>query len=119
MSEPKQFSKKVGAALLLLVLTLAVPAAAQSGRALDAPRAAGQVGERYDGYAVARGAVTSDVTALVSSVNAERRQVYAQRAEVQKAPVDAVGKIYAAEILKHAPAGTWFLSESGEWIQKK
>jgi hypothetical protein len=29
-----------------------------------------------------------------------------------------VGKIYALEILKAAPAGTWFQQESGQWVKK-
>jgi len=86
---------------------------------LDAPRAAGTVGERYDGFAVVHGSAAADVAALVDSVNTERRQIYAQRAETQHAPASEIGKVYAAEILKHAPVGTWFLSESGQWSQKK
>ena len=87
-------------------------------RLLDAPRAAGTVGERFDGYAVARGSVTSDVAALVAQVNSERRAVYAARAASENVPIEAIGKIYAAEIMKSAPAGTWFLSEYGLWAQK-
>ena len=29
-----------------------------------------------------------------------------------------IGKIYAGEIMKSAPAGTWFLSEAGQWTRK-
>ncbi len=94
-----------------------VPAWAQS-RMLDAPRAAGAVGERFDGFAVARGAAAPATAALVAQVNAERRALYAQRAATDKVSVEAVGKIYAVEILKAAPPNTWFLAESGQWTQK-
>ena len=104
-------------ALALLVLAPWSEARAQS-RLLDAPRAAGTVGERYDGFAVVRGAAGADVAALVDQVNAERRAVYAQRAQADKASVEAVGKVYALEILKSAPKNTWFLSEQGQWTQK-
>ena len=105
--------------LVGLLCALSPNAFAQSqSRLLDAPRAAGTVGERYDGFAVVRGAASPDVVALVNSVNAERRAVYAQRAAADHAPIDAVGKIYAAEIIRSAPKGTWFLSESGQWTQK-
>ena len=100
-----------------LLLALSPDAFAQS-RLLDAPRAAGTVGERYDGFAVVRGAASPDVVALVNSVNAERRTVYAQHAASEHVSADAIGKIYAAEIIKSAPKGTWFLSESGQWTQK-
>jgi uncharacterized protein YdbL (DUF1318 family) len=107
----------LSAAVLLCALPAAASAQSQS-RLLDAPRAAGLVGERYDGYAVVRGAAPADVVALVNSVNAERRAVYAQRAAAQRAPIEEVAKVYAAEIIKSAPRGTWFLSESGQWTQK-
>lgn len=103
---------------LLVALTLPLAALAQ-GRPLDAPRAAGQVGERFDGFAVVRDtAAPAGVRALVDQANAERRMLYQQRATADGATPDAVGKIYAQEILKAAPAGTWFLQESGQWTKK-
>ena len=99
-------------------MTGLVTVARAQSRLLDAPRAAGTVGERYDGFATVRGAASPEVAALVTQVNAERRAVYAQRAQTDKASVDAVGRIYALEIMKSAAAKTWFLSESGKWTQK-
>jgi uncharacterized protein len=104
--------------LALLGLSLSNWASAQSTRLLDGPRAAGTVGERYDGYAVAHGTVSPDIAKLIDQVNAERRAVYAERAKNTGAPTEAVGKIYAQEILKSAPAGTWFLGENGQWTRK-
>jgi len=102
-----------------LMCALAPTASGQEQiRLLDAPRAAGVVGERYDGYAVARGMVSPEIAALVDKVNAERRAVYAQRAATDGVPLEVIGKIYAAEIIKAAPPGTWFLSDTGQWIQK-
>lgn len=130
MSKPSPSSKptghrrailRLGGALLLLFATLHYPSSAgaqSSARLLDAPRAAGTVGERYDGYAVARGAVPADIASLVEQVNAERRALYAQRAQSEGAPVEEIGKVYAAEIMKSAPAGTWFLAENGQWKRK-
>ena len=103
---------------MLLPLLLTPAGAQQSARLLDAPRAAGLVGERYDGYAVLRGQAPADVARLVTQVNAERRSVYAQRAAAEHVPIEAIGKIYAAEIMHSAPPGTWFLSESGQWTRK-
>jgi uncharacterized protein YdbL (DUF1318 family) len=106
--------------LLLLVLAVVLPSAvaAQSARLLDAPRAAGTVGERYDGYAVARAPAGPEVAALIDKVNAERRAIYAQRAASEHVPIEAIGRIYAKEILQSAPAGTWFLAENGQWTRK-
>lgn len=99
------------------LLALAPGAKAQS-RLLDAPRAAGVVAERYDGFAMVRGNASPEIAALVAKVNAERRAIYAQRAASDKASIEAVGKIYAVEIMKSAPPGTWFLTESGQWTRK-
>jgi uncharacterized protein len=102
-----------------LIVMMAPAAFAQGeGRLLDAPRAAGLVGERFDGLAVARGSLPPDVAALVARVNAERSALYAQRAAAQGVPALEVGKVYAAEILKSAPAGTWFLAENGQWTRR-
>jgi len=80
---------------------------------------AGLVAERYDGYAVVRDAgAPADVQALVDQVNAERRALYQERAAVEGAPVEEVGKVYARQIMSAAPAGTWFLGEDGNWVQK-
>jgi uncharacterized protein YdbL (DUF1318 family) len=116
MSEAKKFSS---AAVLAILLAVGAVPSAKAQRILDAPRAAGTVGERYDGFAVVHGSASSDVSALVDSVNARRRQIYEQRAQAQHAPASEIGKVYATEILRRAPAGTWFLSESGQWSQKK
>ncbi len=105
--------------LLALPLALFAAGAAAQNRVLDAPRAAGAVGERYDGYAVVRDqAQAAKLTPLVNQINAERRKVYSQRAAAERVPADQIGRVYAAEIFKSAPAGTWFLQESGQWVRK-
>jgi uncharacterized protein len=109
---------RLGSAALLVAFFSPPAVGRAESRLLDAPRAAGIVGERFDGYAVARGSVSPDVAALIDKVNNERRAVYAARAQSENVPVEAIGKIYAAEIMKSAPAGTWFLSESGQWVKK-
>jgi uncharacterized protein YdbL (DUF1318 family) len=117
-AEPGRRRRVAALALSLALLVLGGAAGAQSARLLDAPRAAGIVGERYDGYAVAHGAVPPDVAALIDRVNAERRAIYAQHAQSEKVPIEAIGKIYAGQIVTSAPAGTWFLAEDGRWKQK-
>ena len=52
-------------------------------------------------------------------MNAERRTIYSQRATAERVSVEQIGRVYAAEILKSAPPGTWFLEESGRWVQKR
>jgi uncharacterized protein YdbL (DUF1318 family) len=87
-------------------------------QSLDAARASGMIGERYDGYAVARGTATPAMRNLVASVNSQRRKIYAQRAREQKISADKVGKLYAVKIVAKAPKGTWIQSQSGAWKRK-
>jgi uncharacterized protein len=118
-STPRTRRRLAGLLCAGLLLGLAAAASAESSRLLDAPRAAGTVGERYDGFAVVRGDASPEIKALVDKVNAERRAVYAERAAKDGAPIEAVGRIYAVEIMRSAPAGTWFLTDTGKWLQQK
>lgn len=102
--------------LALLVAAAPEPAAAQS---LDKYRAGGHIGERFDGYAMAtQPNPSAAIKKLVRSVNAQRRGIYQQRAQQQKVPADQVGRVYAQQILKKAPSGTYFLGENGKWVRK-
>jgi uncharacterized protein YdbL (DUF1318 family) len=123
MSKPSRFSRPARRAVLAVSLALLLApigtAALAQNRTLDAPRAAGAVGERYDGYAVVRDpAQAASLAPVVDQVNAERRKLYTQRAASDGVPIDQIGRIYAGEIVKSAPAGTWFLQESGQWVKK-
>jgi len=91
------------------------PALAQS---LDAARTSGMLGERYDGYAVARDNATPAVRQLVNQVNRQRAAIYAKRAAEQKTSPTEVGKLYAGKIVAQAPRGTWILHASGAWTRK-
>ncbi len=87
-------------------------------QSLDAARSSGMIGERFDGYAVARGAATPAVRKLVASVNSQRGKIYAKRAREQKISADKVGRLYAGQIAAKAPKGTWILPQSGAWKRK-
>ncbi len=115
MSKTVKFSL---AACVSAVLLLGGNAYAEE-RPLDAPRAQGLIGERYDGYALVHDAQASaEIHALVEKTNGERRKVYETQASSTGAPVAEVGKVYAAEILQKAPAGTWQQGADGRWTQK-
>ena len=109
----------LAAITLLLFLFGGLAPAEAATRPLDPPRAQGIVGERYDGFAVLRTKAPSAIKALVTQTNNQRRAVYRKRAKATKTSIEAVGQIYAKEIMKNAPRGTWFQNKSGKWIQKK
>ena len=111
-----KFTRRAGlcALLALPIITMAAttPALAAS---LDELRAAGKVGERFDGLAVA---LSDDAKGTVDKVNKKRRKIYEQKAAEQGVQPEAVGRVYAAQIMKKAPAGTKFLKEDGSWVTK-
>jgi uncharacterized protein len=105
---------RIGAVLLMLCAPL--PAAAQS---LDEAKAAGQVGERIDGYVgVVDASTPGDVRAMVDQVNAERRQKYAEIAAERGTSVEAVAQIAGQKLIARAPGGQYVLGADGEWRQK-
>lgn len=82
---------------------------------LDDLRVSGAVGEAFDGYARARADPAKD---FVISVNDQRKSIYVKRAKKEGVSLDQVGRVYAAQIIQKAPAGTWLLAEDGKWSQK-
>lgn len=108
-----------------LSIMVAVPVAAAAAlfpvaagaQSLNELRASGAVGEGYDGFARVRKA-GGGAQSVVDAVNAKRRAIYAERAKEQGTAADQVGRVYAKQILGKAPAGTWFLEESGKWVRK-
>ena len=72
--------------------------------------------ERVDGDVGDR-AVARRHPALVDLVDHRIHQRDSRAAE-QGVAADAVGKVYAQQIIQNAPAGTWFLDPSGGWRQK-
>ena len=103
----------IGLAAVLLALPH-VPAA--EADELDDLRAQGVIAERYDGFVMLKDG--SGPQGLVDQVNAERRAIYAERAQQQGVTADAVGQVYAAQIMSAAPSGTWFLAADGSFARK-
>ena len=103
------------AATAMLPFVAALPAFADS---LDDLRAAGAVGERFDGFLELRDGSKSGAKATVNQVNRKRRKIYEKRANQEGTDLASVGQIYAKQIMAKAPKGTWFLSADGEWMQK-
>lgn len=97
--------------LITCALFLGLTSAAQA-QSLDDLRAAGTIGERYDGLVVARDPA---LAGFADQVNQQRLQIYRDRAAQQGVTVEQVGEVYARQITGSAPAGTWFLDRGGNW----
>jgi uncharacterized protein YdbL (DUF1318 family) len=100
--------------MTIVVFLLASGITAWAGSLQDL-RASGALGESASGYAVAR---DSSATAEVAAINKKRKAVYAKKAAAQGVGIDQVGKVYAKEIFKQVPAGTWIQNQQGKWSQK-
>lgn len=112
MISRRRFVPLLWSLCLLAILLPSLPAAAQD---LNALRASGTLGERFDGYAEAR---DSSIGGMVKSINAKRQAIYKERAAEQGVSATQVGRVYAKEIMGKAPKGTYFMTEDGKWIQK-
>jgi hypothetical protein len=103
-------------AVLVAAVALPNPADAQS---LDQLRKDGVIAERFDGYVEIRADnPPARARQLVDQVNAKRREVYQKRAEEQNVSPSAVGKVYAEQILRNAPKGTYFKQPNGSYVRK-
>ncbi|HVY13171.1 MAG TPA: YdbL family protein [Alphaproteobacteria bacterium] len=102
------------AVLAFIAAFTALPAYALD---LHGARAAGAVGEGLDGYVVGL-QQTPDVQALVSDVNAKRKQEYARISKEKGQPVDVVGKLAAEEIINSLPPGSSYQGADGSWKKR-
>ena len=100
-----------------LALALLLPAAPALAGKLEDLRAAGIVGERFDGFVELREKGASDAKKFVNQLNAKRRKIYEKDAAKGGATVQDVGQIYAKKITGNAAKGTWFKNANGQWTQ--
>jgi uncharacterized protein len=104
------------AAILITLALFAQPVAAQS---LDGAKAAGQIGERIDGYVgVVDANAPGDVRELVNQVNAGREAKYAEIAAERGTSVQAVAQIAGQKLIGRAPKGEYVMGADGRWRQK-
>ena len=64
------------------------------------------------------GAGDSSAQGFVDQVNAQRRNIYNQRAAAQGVPADQVGRVFAKETMGKAAAGTCVQKPDESWMQK-
>lgn len=104
-------------ALLLVALLAAGPAVAQSP-AVDTARAAGQVGERYDGYLGVAAPVTGVVRSQVATINIQRRSLYSNLAASKGVSPADVGITAGCELLARVAVGEAYLWNDGAWRRR-
>jgi hypothetical protein len=106
--------------LLLVVFSFGVslgfsaPAIALS---LDEAKTSGLVGEKVDGYLGIVGAPSSEVRALVDSINQQRRAEYQAIAARNGTDLRTVEALAAKKAIERTPPG-YFVESSGGWTRK-
>ena len=103
--------------IFLALAFLAVPAAAQTP-AVDAARAAGQIGERYDGYLGVAGPVSAAVRSQIASINIRRRTLYSNLAASRGVSPADVGITAGCQLLARVGVGEAYLWAEGGWRRR-
>lgn len=102
--------------LALAVLAVSAPASAQQrDPAYAAARAAGQVGEKTDGFLGYPVAPSAEVRKIGEDINIKRREVYAQKAAAQKATIDDYGFTSGCQLILATAPGEKYQAPDGSW----
>jgi uncharacterized protein YdbL (DUF1318 family) len=102
----------------LLALLLAVPAAAQNSPGIRAAKAAGQIGERYDGYLGYASAVPVATRREVDGVNIRRRSHYSNLAAAKGVTPQDVGVTAGCITLRSVQIGESYLLADNVWRRR-
>lgn len=103
---------------LLLGIALAVPVAAQNSPAIRAAKAAGQVGERYDGYIGFVSYLPTETRRQVEAVNIRRRAHYANLAAARGVSPQDVGITAGCLTLRSVEVGEAYLLADNRWRRR-
>ena len=103
---------------LLLGVAIAVPAAAQNSPAIRAAKAAGQVGERYDGYIGFASYLPAETRRQVEAVNIRRRSHYANLAAARGVSPQDVGITAGCVTLRTVQVGEAYLLADNRWRRR-
>lgn len=101
-----------------VVLAAVSPAASAQTPAVDAARAAGVVGERFDGYLGVAGQPSAAVRSQVTGINIRRRALYTRLATSRGVTVSEVGITAGCELLARVAAGQAYMLPDGAWRRR-
>lgn len=93
-------------------------ALAQRDPAYDAARAAGQVGEKMDGYLGIVGAETPELRRIVNDINIKRRAVYTEKAQAANATLEEYAFTSGCIAISRTTAGEMYQAPGGSWKQR-
>ena len=105
-------------AAFLLALALAMPAMAQNSPAIRAAKAAGQVGERFDGFLGYASFLPANARRAVDAVNIRRRAHYANLAAAKGVTPQEVGITAGCMTLASVQVGEAYLLADNAWRRR-
>ena len=111
----RKFAKALVGGLVLAGLAMPAPALAQRDPAYQSARAAGQVGEKVDGYLAVVGNASPAVRDLVADLNIKRRANYAERAQAQRATLEEYAFTQGCILIARTEPGEQYQSPDGSW----
>lgn len=103
---------------LAAVLMAAAPAAAQSSPAVVAAKAAGQVGERYDGYLGYAVTPTGELRRQVDAINIRRRALYSRLGASKGVAPRDVGVTAGCSLMATVRIGEAYLLSDNRWRRR-
>lgn len=102
-------------ALALAGVVLPVAAFAQRDPAYAAARAAGQVGEKIDGYLGFVVSPSPALRAVVEDINIKRKAVYADKAKANSATVEEYALTSGCLLIAQTKPGEKYQAPDGSW----
>jgi uncharacterized protein YdbL (DUF1318 family) len=108
---------KFGLAVAVLAVAGMIPAAAQAQRdpAYAAARAAGQVGEKVDGYLGYVVPPAPSLKAVIDELNIKRKAIYAEKAAAAKATVEEYALTSGCLLITQTVPGEKYQGPDGSW----
>jgi uncharacterized protein YdbL (DUF1318 family) len=103
--------------LAILALLPAASVTAQTP-AVDAARAIGAVGERYDGYLGVAAPVSAAIRSQISTINIQRRSLYSNLGASRGASPQDVGITAGCQLLGRVGVGQAYMLTDGVWRRR-
>ncbi len=88
---------------------------AQRDPAYASARAAGEIGEKMDGYLGVVGSGSAQLRAIVDDLNIKRKAVYAQKAQAQHATVEEYAFTSGCLLISQTRPGEKYQAPDGSW----
>ena len=112
---PERHRLPLAAAFAALVLAGTGAAWAQRDPAYAAARAAGQIGEKMDGYLGYVVTPSAAVRAMVEDLNIKRRALYSEKAQASNATVEEYAFTSGCRLIAQTAPGEKYEAPGGAW----